>query len=106
MRLTPESRSEVEELTWRIIDNEIDEPNFRRLETYLTDSEEARHLYVECFWLHTALLHHYQPDRFKRLLPQMSPGNAFMEALEESEPLANQREVARQRRTKKPTPNN
>ncbi|QNN22043.1 hypothetical protein HED60_07065 [Planctomycetales bacterium ZRK34] len=101
MFFTRKARKEVEELTWRTIDQEIDEPGFGRLEQYLRDSDEARKIYVESHWLHTALLFHFNPDYGKRFMPAKNTEQMFMEELMKSEPLADARELARKQRSKK-----
>src|SRR5690606_1922194 len=62
MRLTEKGRRELRELTWRLVDDEIDEPQFRRLESSLLQSEEARQVYVECIWLHSELLFYFRKN--------------------------------------------
>jgi len=108
MRLTDESRQDVEQLTWRCIDQEIDEPGFNRLESHLRQSDEARKIYVESHWLHTALLFHFNPDYGKRFMPPQPSDKTveqrFMEELMAAEPLADQRDPARRKRVKKASP--
>lgn len=104
MFFTRKARREVEQLTWRTIDQEIDEPGFSRLENYLRESDEARQIYVESHWLHTALLFHFNPDYGKRFMPAadtQTTEQMFMDELMKSEPLADARELARKQRSKK-----
>jgi hypothetical protein len=101
MFFSRKARREVEELTWRTIDQEIDEPGFNRLEQFLRESDEARQIYVESHWLHTALLFHFNPDYGKRFMPAQTTEQMFMDELMKSEPLADCRELARKQRSKK-----
>lgn len=71
MILTDAAREEVSELTWRLIDDELETAQFERLEGYLRDSDEARKLYVEHVWLHSELIWYYQGDRIRERTMKM-----------------------------------
>ncbi|MEX0867619.1 MAG: hypothetical protein WD030_09690 [Pirellulales bacterium] len=45
----------VEELTWALVDDHIDEAEIAQLETLLLENESARKTYVECMQMHADL---------------------------------------------------
>jgi hypothetical protein len=51
----PPRAADVEELTWQLLDEQIDEPNVRVLERELLSNSSARRKYVDCVQLHVAL---------------------------------------------------
>ncbi len=63
MKLTAKGREEVQELTWRLIDDEIDDKQFNRLESVLRESDEGRKTYVDCMWLHSELIFFFRNER-------------------------------------------
>ena len=59
----------VEELTWALVDEQINDDEFRLLDTLLLSDDAARGTYIDCMQLHTDLTVHYaekaarsQPD--------------------------------------------
>ncbi len=55
MRITKLLRDELDRLIWRFFDQIISPTAFKRLESLLRRSDEARRMYVERAWLHSAL---------------------------------------------------
>ena len=51
---------EVQELVWALVDEQLDETQFARLEQLLSESEAARKMYVECMQLHAGLIEHFR----------------------------------------------
>jgi hypothetical protein len=51
--------SEVQELTWAMLDDLITDRQFQRLEQLLSSDDEAREVYVECIQLHADLAQHF-----------------------------------------------
>ena len=49
----------VQELTWELVDEQINDDELRLLENLLLSDDQARDTYVGCIQLHTDLLHHY-----------------------------------------------
>ncbi len=47
--------TEVQELTWALLDQQISESDFKQLEKVLREDEEARRLYVQCVQIHVDL---------------------------------------------------
>lgn len=66
MIMSTRARREVEMLTWQYIDEVIDVDEFRKLERFLIDYEEARQTYVDCTVLHALLLEYYRKEREAR----------------------------------------
>jgi hypothetical protein len=60
MRKIKHPDDDVREMTWRLIDEQLEAPQFNRLESRLRESESARTAYVECMWLHSELLWHFR----------------------------------------------
>jgi hypothetical protein len=56
---TPDS--ETQDLIWAMLDEQISEGGFRRLESLLSADEEARRLYVQCVQLHVDLQQWFGP---------------------------------------------
>lgn len=50
----------VRELTWALVDDHIEDTEWRELQKLLTDSAEARFAYIEAMQLHTDLLFHFR----------------------------------------------
>ncbi len=63
MGMTLKQRREVEDLTWRYIDDVIQPRQFKRLESLLREHEEARKQYVECVMLHVQLYEFFSPKK-------------------------------------------
>jgi hypothetical protein len=55
----PSALDRVEELTWALVDEQINEDEFGLLENLLLSDDEARDVYIDCIQLHTELLAHY-----------------------------------------------
>ena len=49
----------VEDLVWAMLDEQISEQEFSRLDELLRDDEEARRLYLQCVQLHVDLASFY-----------------------------------------------
>jgi hypothetical protein len=71
----PPRAVDVEELTWQLLDEQIDEPNVRVLERELLTNSAARKKYVDCVQLHVALDFYFRekwnaehPDQAKPLV--------------------------------------
>ncbi len=47
--------AEAQELIWSLLDDQISDPDFRRLETMLQEDESIRQLYVQCVQIHVDL---------------------------------------------------
>lgn len=72
----PPAKVDVEDLTWRLLDDQIDEPNVRRLERELLKDSGSRKTYVDCVQLHVDLMYYFRekqnaenPSEAKPLLP-------------------------------------
>ena len=54
---TPENSplTEVQDLIWALLDQQISESDFKQLEAMLREDEEARRLYVQCVQIHVDL---------------------------------------------------
>jgi hypothetical protein len=50
---------DIEGLVWAMLDEQISEEDFRRLDELLRDDEEARRLYLQCVQLHVDLANFY-----------------------------------------------
>lgn len=61
--LNETTEDDVQELTWRLFDDEIERDQFDRLELYLREEEQARALYVRCAWLHAELTWYFRNER-------------------------------------------
>lgn len=86
MRLTEKGREELQELTWRLVDDEIDEPGFRRLESVLRDSEEGRQVYVDCVWLHSELVWYFRHERGDATSVKIANDELLRQILESKSP--------------------
>jgi hypothetical protein len=71
----PPAKVDVEDLTWRLLDDQIDEPNVRVLERELLKDSESRKTYVDCVQLHVDLMCYFNekhndehPDQAKPFL--------------------------------------
>ncbi len=64
---TSDMRSEVQELTWALVDEQATESQIRHLEELLLASHEARRAYMMCMQLHADL--HYMLGGIKPGLP-------------------------------------
>jgi hypothetical protein len=49
----------VQELTWALVDDQINDGEFQLLESMLLSDDAARHEYLDCIQLHTDLLAHF-----------------------------------------------
>jgi len=49
----------VEELTWGLVDDQLDSGEFELLESMLLSDDKARTTYVDCIQLHVDLMAHY-----------------------------------------------
>jgi hypothetical protein len=47
--------SDAQELIWALLDDQISDPDFVRLEAMLASDEEVRRLYVQCTQIHVDL---------------------------------------------------
>lgn len=52
-------RERVQELTWAMVDDQIDSDGVQLLEGLLLSDDQARNTYVNCIQLHTDLLTHF-----------------------------------------------
>lgn len=52
-------RERVQELTWAMVDNQIEPGEFELLENLLLSDDNARRTYVDCVQLHAELVGHY-----------------------------------------------
>lgn len=59
----------VDELVSLLVDEVIDEPQFRELESLLQENEQTRVRYIEGVQLHCDLLDHFAPEREKLSKP-------------------------------------
>jgi anti-sigma factor RsiW len=61
MDITPENSplTEVQDLIWALLDQQISESDFKQLEAMLEEDEEARRLYVQCVQIHVDLQQWY-----------------------------------------------
>jgi ribosomal protein L1 len=50
---------DVQELVWAMLDEQISEDDFRRLDELLRHDEEARRLYLQCVQMHVDLMNYY-----------------------------------------------
>lgn len=64
-RIEGDVKSEVQGLVWALVDEYIDEPGLRRLETLVLQSPEARTTYVRCIQLHVDLIYYFADQRRK-----------------------------------------
>ena len=55
MNNAPTIQERVQELTWALADEHIDDDGQRLLEQLLSESDEARQTYVECIEMHAGL---------------------------------------------------
>ena len=53
----------VQELTWALLDEQINDDEFKLLDNLLLADEQARNSYVECVQLHTNLLTYFAPPK-------------------------------------------
>jgi hypothetical protein len=67
---------DVEDLTWQLLDDRLEEPKVRVLERELTNNDKSRRTYVDCVRLHTDLMFYFRekwneehPDEAKPLMP-------------------------------------
>ena len=51
----------VQELTWALVDDQLDADEMRLLETLLISDDRARDTYVHCVQLHADLMGHFAP---------------------------------------------
>jgi hypothetical protein len=51
----------VQELTWALVDDQLDADEMRLLETLLISDDKARDTYVHCVQLHADLMGHFAP---------------------------------------------
>jgi hypothetical protein len=51
--------TDVENLVWAMLDEQISEQDFRLLDETLRDDEQARQLYLQCVQLHVDLANFY-----------------------------------------------
>ena len=58
---TPPADHNVEDLVWAMLDEQISDEDFRRLEELLRADEDARRLYMQCVQLHVDLTYWYNP---------------------------------------------
>jgi hypothetical protein len=49
----------VQELTWALLDEQINDDEFKLLDNLLLSDEKARHTYLECTQLHAELTDHF-----------------------------------------------
>ena len=62
---TSDMRSEVQELTWALVDEQATEGQIRHLEELLLADHEARRVYMMCMQLHADLHYSLGSQRFK-----------------------------------------
>jgi hypothetical protein len=68
----------VQELTWALVENEIDEDELRLLDNLLLSDEAARDTYVDCVQLHTDLLVHFSEAEKQPPVGGQSPVLGFL----------------------------
>lgn len=75
MNNASEQTAEVQDLTWRMLDEQLDEQGQQRLAALLSQSEEARQEYIRCTALHADLLEHFGqlPDIVELLTSILDP---------------------------------
>jgi hypothetical protein len=76
------SQSETQQLTWGLLDEQISDDEFARLESLLVSSNTAREEYIRCVQLHADLLHHFAapPKPPQPATPAKSPVLGFLNA--------------------------
>ena len=68
---------EVQDLTWALLDENINSDDFARLEQVLGDEEEAREAYLDCVQLHVDLQRCFDDEPAE--VPSSSPLLGFLE---------------------------
>jgi hypothetical protein len=80
---TSDMSSEVQELTWVLVDEQATEGQVRHLEDLVLEDQEARRVYVTCMQIHTEL--HYM---FSGKMPGLPPAlEKAIKAPKKSAPL-------------------
>ncbi len=51
---------DVEDLTWQLLDDRLEEPKVRVLERELTNNEKSRRTYIDCVRLHVDLMFYFR----------------------------------------------
>lgn len=69
----------VQELTWALIDDQIESGEFQLLESMLLSDDAARGEYIHCVQLHTDLLAHFAKP-VEQTTPGKSPVLGFLNA--------------------------
>ncbi|MCG8584557.1 MAG: hypothetical protein MI757_07590 [Pirellulales bacterium] len=64
----PPATVDVEDLTWQLLDEQIEEPTLRTLERELIKSEDSRKTYVDCVQLHVDLMAYFGDKSGKPLV--------------------------------------
>lgn len=70
---------QVQTLTWALIDDQIDEADWKELESLLSTDAEARATYVQCVQMHVDLQTHFAGESKTRITlpPEISPVPVF-----------------------------
>jgi hypothetical protein len=56
-------RERVEELTWALVDDQIEQGEFELLENLLLSDDGARRTYLDCVQLHADLVGHFAEEK-------------------------------------------
>lgn len=64
----PRATVDVEDLTWQLLDEQIEEPALRSLERELIKNEDSRKTYVDCVQLHVDLMCYFSEKSGKPLV--------------------------------------
>ncbi len=59
---TPPADRNVEDLVWAMLDEQISDHDFHRLEELLRVDQDARQIYLQCVQLHVDLMYRFNPD--------------------------------------------
>lgn len=86
MSETPDVATEIQELTWALIDEQATDSQVRRLEELLLEDREARQVYVMCMQMH-ADLHYFFMGNKKPQLPA-AVEKAIAEEKKKKKPVA------------------
>tara|TARA_R110002073_G_scaffold328728_2_gene510340 strand:+ start:9410 stop:9706 length:297 start_codon:yes stop_codon:yes gene_type:complete len=96
MNATPGNESssqmdDVEELSWKMLDNNISEADLRRLELLLQDNAECRQRYLDCAKLHCELNAFFNPASQEQETGMRAPMGMLSQGLTASNPSSLQR---------------
>jgi len=71
-------RERVEELTWAMVDEQINAGEFELLDSLLLSDDAARETYIGCVQLHVDLMHHFADSSAKAPASGGSPVMGFL----------------------------